>query len=255
MSRIVVVGGGLIGMAAAMMFAQDGAEVVVLERDDEPVPGSPGTAWQDWDRRGIAQFRQPHYLHAGGRHILDAALPEVTEAMLGAGAPTFDLLARLPPFIEDRAPREGDERFTTVTARRPVLEYAFATCAQRHVDVRRGVTVSELVAGQPAAPGSCPGTGRRSSLTGRARRRSTRPSRATRWRPRPASTAGTRRGGRTCRWPCCTTPTPSVPSWKSSGCWRCRGTSWPGPGSASTSRRPRRAASPSRCPAHPAPTC
>jgi 2-polyprenyl-6-methoxyphenol hydroxylase-like FAD-dependent oxidoreductase len=57
MPRIVVAGGGLIGMAAAMMFAQDGAEVIVLERDDDAVPGSPGTAWQDWDRRGIAQFR------------------------------------------------------------------------------------------------------------------------------------------------------------------------------------------------------
>jgi 2-polyprenyl-6-methoxyphenol hydroxylase-like FAD-dependent oxidoreductase len=153
MSRIVVVGGGLIGMAAAMMFAQDGAEVIVLERDEDAVPGSPGTAWQDWDRRGIAQFRQPHYLQSAGHQILSGRLPEVAEAVRGAGGTTYDPLTLLPPFIEDRAPRQGDERFATVTARRPVLEYAFASCAQRHVDIRRGVTVSELVAGQPAAPG------------------------------------------------------------------------------------------------------
>ena len=77
MPRIVVAGGGLIGMAAAMMFAQDGCEVIVLERDDDAVPGSPDTAWQDWDRRGIAQFRQPHFLQPGGHHILGGRLPEV----------------------------------------------------------------------------------------------------------------------------------------------------------------------------------
>src|SRR5262249_30379821 len=33
--------------------------------DEGAVPGSPGDAWRDWDRRGIAQFRQPHYLHSG----------------------------------------------------------------------------------------------------------------------------------------------------------------------------------------------
>ena len=130
MSRIVVVGGGLVGMAAAMMLAQDGAEVIVLERDDEAVPGSPGDAWQDWDRRGIAQFRQPHFLQAGGSHVLGATLPEVAEALRESDAARFDPMAMLPPFIEDRAPRAGDERFTT-TARRPVIEYAFASSAQR----------------------------------------------------------------------------------------------------------------------------
>jgi hypothetical protein len=50
------------------------------------VPGSPDEAWQAWNRRGVAQFRQPHYLHAAGRQILDAALPEVTQTLLGAGA-------------------------------------------------------------------------------------------------------------------------------------------------------------------------
>ncbi len=163
MPKIVVVGGGIVGLAAAMMFAEDGCEVTVLERDDCAVPGSPGDAWRDWDRRGIAQFRQAHFLHPRGHHILGTRLPEVTEAMRGAGATTFDPMTLLPPFIEDRAPREGDERFVTATGRRPVIEYAFATCAERRLDVRRGVTVAELVTGQPAAPGVPHVTGVRTS--------------------------------------------------------------------------------------------
>ena len=75
MPRVVVVGGGLVGLAAAMMLAKDGCVVTVLERDGGgAVPGSPGDAWRDWDRRGIAQFRQPNYLHSGGRLILDSLL-------------------------------------------------------------------------------------------------------------------------------------------------------------------------------------
>jgi 2-polyprenyl-6-methoxyphenol hydroxylase-like FAD-dependent oxidoreductase len=156
-------GGGLIGLATAMMLAEDGCEVTVLERDECAVPGSPDDAWRDWDRRGIAQFRQAHYLHSGGRQILDSRLPGVSEALRGVGAATFDPMTLLPPFIEDRAPREGDEKFVTLTGRRPVLEYAFATCAERRVDVRRGVTVTELATGRPAAQGVPHVTGVRTS--------------------------------------------------------------------------------------------
>ena len=46
MPKIVVVGGGLIGLATAMMLAEDGSEVTVLERDDCAVPGSPDEAWR-----------------------------------------------------------------------------------------------------------------------------------------------------------------------------------------------------------------
>src|SRR5215472_14263289 len=163
MSRIVVAGGGIVGLSTAMMLAKQGHEVTVLERDGGGVPGSPDQAWQAWDRHGVAQFRQPHYLHTAGRQILDAALPEVTQALRGAGATTFDMLTLMPPFIEDRSPREGDERFVTVTGRRPVIEYAVASTAARHLDIRRGVSVTELITGQAAAQGVPNVTGVRTS--------------------------------------------------------------------------------------------
>jgi 2-polyprenyl-6-methoxyphenol hydroxylase-like FAD-dependent oxidoreductase len=90
-------------------------------------------------------------------------LPEVTEALVRAHGTSFDMLTLMPAFIEDRAPREGDERFVTVTARRPVIEYAVADCAERHLDVRRGVAVTELLTGPPAAKGVPQVTGVRTS--------------------------------------------------------------------------------------------
>ena len=75
MSRIVVAGGGIVGLSMAMMLAKQGHEVTVLERDAGAVPRSPDEAWQAWERQGIAQFRQAHFMHAAGRQLLDAMLP------------------------------------------------------------------------------------------------------------------------------------------------------------------------------------
>ncbi|MDR0341729.1 MAG: FAD-dependent oxidoreductase [Nocardiopsaceae bacterium] len=163
MPGIVVLGGGVIGLATAAMLARQGHDVTVLERDPQPVPGSPDEAVQDWDRRGVAQFRLPHYLHPGGRLILDEYLPEVTKALTGAGAASFDTLALMPPVITDRAPREGDGKFVTVTGRRPVTEYAVATVAEQAAGVRRGVHVTGLLTGTPVAPGVPDITGVRTS--------------------------------------------------------------------------------------------
>jgi 2-polyprenyl-6-methoxyphenol hydroxylase-like FAD-dependent oxidoreductase len=151
MPRIVVVGGGVVGLSTALMLARQGHDITVVERDSDRLPASPGDAWQAWDRRGIAQFRQPHYLHPAGIHILSSLLPDVRDALLSAQSASFDLLSLMPPFIEDRAPRDGDERFLTVTARRPVLEYAMAATAEANIDVRRGVAVTELLTDSSAA--------------------------------------------------------------------------------------------------------
>jgi 2-polyprenyl-6-methoxyphenol hydroxylase-like FAD-dependent oxidoreductase len=146
MSKVIVLGGGLCGLASALMLARDGHEVTVLERDPAPVPESPERAWEAWQRGGVAQFRQAHYMQPRGRQVLGAELPDVLAAIREADAAELHWARMLPPTIEDRAQRPGDEELMTVTARRPTLEQAMASAAERQegLTVRRGVAVARL---------------------------------------------------------------------------------------------------------------
>jgi 2-polyprenyl-6-methoxyphenol hydroxylase-like FAD-dependent oxidoreductase len=148
MPRIIVLGGGIGGLTAALLLARDGHDVTVLERDPGPVPGTVEEAWDAWARGGVAQFHQPHYLQPRGREVLDEELPDVMGALAAAGGYRFDTLSLLPPTIADRAPRAGDERFTTLTGRRPVIEQLLARAAEdeTRVDVRRGTAARGLTA-------------------------------------------------------------------------------------------------------------
>ena len=67
MARIVVLGAGVCGLAAGLMLRRDGHEVTVLERDAAPTPDSIEDAWEHWERTGVAQFRQAHYMQRLGR--------------------------------------------------------------------------------------------------------------------------------------------------------------------------------------------
>ena len=147
MASIVVLGGGIIGLSVAMMLGRDGHDVTVLERDRAAPPSSVEDAWPAWERRGVAQFRQPHILQPAGRLVLETHLPEVMARVLRAGGTTFEVLTLMPPSITDRAPRPGDDRFVAVAARRPVLEHAAAEAAESLVDVRRGISVTGVLTG------------------------------------------------------------------------------------------------------------
>ncbi|HZP57684.1 MAG TPA: NAD(P)-binding protein [Dehalococcoidia bacterium] len=155
MARICVLGGGVCGLATAMMLARDGHEVTVFEKDGEEPPESPEEAWEAWERKGVAQFRQPHNLHARVRHILQAELPEVLAGLREANAHRMDPLDSLPPFIADRAPRAGDDRFWTLTGRRAVVESVFARAAREEprLELVRGERVLGLTTGASAVEG------------------------------------------------------------------------------------------------------
>ncbi|PVZ11154.1 FAD-dependent oxidoreductase [Actinomycetospora cinnamomea] len=155
MGAVVICGGGVIGLMTATMLARDGHDVTVLESDPAGVPECPEQAWSAWDRRGVAQFRQPHNLFARFREVCDAELPGLTDDLLGAGCVPIDPLAALPPSITDRTPRPGDERVRFVTGRRPVVESVVAAAAAREpgVEMRRGTRVAALLAGPESLRG------------------------------------------------------------------------------------------------------
>jgi 2-polyprenyl-6-methoxyphenol hydroxylase-like FAD-dependent oxidoreductase len=135
MPRILVVGGGLIGLATAQLLAKQGHDVTVLERDPVPPPTTPADVIDGWERPGVMQFRLVNFLMPRGRALLDEHLPEVTDVLAGSGASSYSGLRVMPAPITDYSPRPGDEKFSTLATRRQVLEYAMASAAEDSVDV------------------------------------------------------------------------------------------------------------------------
>ncbi len=148
MATVLVLGGGMNGLATGMLLGRDGHDVTVVDPDPGPAADDP---WSTWKRPGVAQFRMLHFALPRWRQELEEALPEVRDELLARGGIRFNWLTAMPS--SRRGPkRVGDEAFDTVTARRPVLEAATAAVAARTpgLTVRRGATVVGLTAGTDA---------------------------------------------------------------------------------------------------------
>ncbi|GAB3410048.1 alpha/beta fold hydrolase [Flindersiella endophytica] len=155
MSDILVLGAGLNGLATAMLLAHDGHRVTVLERDPAEPRGDNDELWKTWERRGVNQFNQLHFLLPRWTATMTAELPEVVAELEGRGGRRWSSLHALPAKVTGGR-RPGDERFETVTARRPVIEAAAAGVAARTagVGIHRGVRVTGLLT-EPG-PGGLP---------------------------------------------------------------------------------------------------
>lgn len=140
MSDVVLCGGGVGGLLTAMLLAADGHEVTVLERDPAPPP-DPGEAWEAWERRGVNQFRLPHFLLSSFRENIEKELPTVMDGLERAGAYRFN------PIFNFSGGRMDMPEFDVVTARRPVLESVVAAAAAHSpgVTLRRGSAIRSLV--------------------------------------------------------------------------------------------------------------
>ena len=154
MAHIVVMGGGLNGLTAGILLARDGHQVTITERDPASPRGNAGDLWQRWDRRGVNQFRQVHFMLPRWRAEMERELPEVIAGLEALGGVRTSMLGALPDEMTG-GKRDGDERFETVTGRRPVLEAAIAAVARRTdgLTVCRGVAVTGLVTGAETIAG------------------------------------------------------------------------------------------------------
>ena len=79
MTNTVVVGAGPIGLHCAIIRARAGDEVVLVDRDGGPGPDG------SWERRGVMQFRHPHFFRPTIRQVFEQTAPDLWDAVVAAG--------------------------------------------------------------------------------------------------------------------------------------------------------------------------
>ncbi|MFD7263777.1 NAD(P)/FAD-dependent oxidoreductase [Streptomyces sp. NPDC059874] len=143
MAHVLVIGGGIGGLATALLAARHGHTAELFERDTR----APGTALDrdffGWRRPSVPQASQPHALLGAARGVLRDELPDVYEEMLRLGARERHEL----DWFDTRPPaRPGDEDLVMIQARRILLESALATAlrAEPGVVSRYGEPVTGL---------------------------------------------------------------------------------------------------------------
>ena len=157
MARVLIVGGGIVGSSLALLAANDGHAVTLLERDAAPPPATAEDAWDQWERRGVNQFRLLHYFLARFRHIISAELPDVVADLDASGALRLNPFKTIPESMTGGW-RPDDDRFETITGRRPVVEAAFARAVAAHpkITVRRGTAARSLLVDERPDNGDVP---------------------------------------------------------------------------------------------------
>ncbi len=139
----MVVGGGIGGLATALILAPRGHDVTVLDRDPADLPSDPDEAWARWPRRGVPQLRHIHLFNARGRNVLREEIPAVLAALHAAGAGLI------------RLGGPDDDDLVRLTCRRTTYEMVLRRAVLEDTRVR--------FVGDTAAKGL---TARRSRVTG-----------------------------------------------------------------------------------------
>jgi 2-polyprenyl-6-methoxyphenol hydroxylase-like FAD-dependent oxidoreductase len=147
--HVVIIGGGVGGLTAALAFGRSGHRVTLLEQDPLPPTADAEEAFLA-ERRGAPQVHQTHGFLARLQVTLRDRCPDVLADLLAAGGSTMPMTSRLGD------PQPGDEDLQVIIIRRTTLEWVIrkAVVAEAGVEVRTDVKVAGLVAASTSADGA-----------------------------------------------------------------------------------------------------
>jgi 2-polyprenyl-6-methoxyphenol hydroxylase-like FAD-dependent oxidoreductase len=155
--RIVVLGGGIAGLAAAIGLARRGYPVTLIERDPPPPADPDLDPFLAWKRRGVPQFRLPHGFSARARTLLAAHAPDVLDRLRADGIEEINVFKT---FVSPEFWQPSDDEFTVVWARRSAFELAMRRSAEAEPAIRflcpavvSGLRIEPGVAGPPQVTG------------------------------------------------------------------------------------------------------
>jgi len=158
--NVVVIGGGVAGLAAALQLGRAGHEVTVIERDDTPMPATADEAFE-WNRRGAPQVRHSHAFLARLRNLLRDHQPDILEALLAEGATEMRFGDGVPAEMEF-TPEPGDDDLVMIACRRTTFEWVLrrAALAEAKVSIRTGVAAVGLLTATTRSDGNRSATDR-----------------------------------------------------------------------------------------------
>lgn len=157
--RVAVVGAGIAGLGVAMALARDGREIVLIDRDAAP-PKSLETAFETWERKGVAQLRHSHVFLGCLVGLIRDRHPRLHQMLRDAGAREIDFEQALPQSLRDKyVAADGDRDLAFLFSRRTTLEHVIRSYVETlpHVRFVTGAAVRALsltrASGIPAVTG------------------------------------------------------------------------------------------------------
>lgn len=152
--RVVILGAGMAGLAAALMLGKRGFDVTMIERDPAPPDLSIDEVFAQWERKGATQLRHSHVFLGRLCTMLRDEHPAMLAELKAAGAREIPFAESLPSPLRDRVSTlPGDEDMTFLFSRRTTLEYVMRRHVTTHARVRflsaTGATGLDFAEGRP----------------------------------------------------------------------------------------------------------
>ncbi len=145
--HVVIVGGSVTGLGAALALTARGHQVTILEKDATPLPASPLEAFENWDRRGSPQTLHSHAFLGRLYGMIRDREPALLEKLIEHGVDLITFEKMIRPRFPDAELEPGDEDMTLIACRRVTFEWVLRRYILDTglVDFRDGIEVSGLL--------------------------------------------------------------------------------------------------------------